>query len=206
MERLRFQAASQLRNALKTACIVVLLGSLAPAQVLGGSIGRQAGTPGYAAISSALATVNLTAVLPASVGVSVSDVPLLVSVQDPNTPTEVVHVPVSSFWHLGASSTGVELVGYFDSPQQALVDAYGRAIPSTRVLGGIKGQTMAPFAESSSIGTTGASRTLFRQAIYPDNSSGSRNDVIEIRVAPVSDLGLPSGTYGGTLRLRIVAY
>jgi len=186
--------------------VAILLAGVAPAQVLGGSIGRQAGTPGYAAMSSAAATVNLTAVLPATVGVSVSDVPLLVSVQDPNMPTDVVRVPVTSFWHLAASSTGVELVAYFDSPQQALVDTYGRAIPSARVLGAIKGETMAPFSEDSNIGTSGASRTLFRQAISQDSSSGSRNDVIEIRVAPVSDLGLPSGTYGGTLRLRIVAY
>lgn len=197
---------SPVRNALKAACMVFLLGSFAPAQVLGGSLGRNAAMPGYATVSSAVATVNLSAVLPASVGISVSDVPLLVSVRDPGTPTDVIRVSVSSFWHLGASSTGVELVGFFDSPQQALLDAAGHAIPSTRVQGAINGGTAAPFSESSNVGSLGGSRTLYRQSVSRENFTGSRQDVVEISVAQVSDLGVPSGTYAGTLHLRIVAY
>jgi len=98
------------------------------------------------------------------------------------------------------------LIGYFDSPQQALVDSYGHAIPSTRVQGAISGGAAAPFSESSSVGTSGGSRTLYRQAVSQVNFSGSRKDVIEISVVPVADLGVPSGTFAGTLRLRIVAY
>jgi len=127
-------------------------------------------------------------------------------VQDPNAASGTIRVPITSFWHLGASSTGVELVGYFDSPERALIDANGNAIPSTRVQGAISGGTAAPFAESSSVGTPGGSRTLYRQAVSQNNFTGSRNDVIEISVAPISDLGLPAATYGGTLHLRIQAY
>jgi hypothetical protein len=204
--RLRVGGKCRVGYGLKAACIVFLLGSLSAAQMTSGSLGKQATSAGHATVSSAIAAINLSAVLPATVGVSVSDVPLLVSIRNPGTATDIIRVPITSFWHLGASSTGVELVAYFDSPQQALVDAEGHAIPSTRVQGGISGGATAPFSENSSAGTLGGSRTLYRQPVSQNNFSGSRKDVIEISVAPVSDLGLPSGTYGGTLRLRVVAY
>jgi hypothetical protein len=195
-----------LKRALVVCCVLLAIGVPASAQALGGSLGRQALTPGHSGLNSSVAVINLSAVLPASVSLSVSSVPLIVSVKDPNNPTEIIRVPVTSSWHLGSSSNGVELVGYFESPQQALVDAAGHGIPSARVEGALSGQQLAPFTETSSVGTPGGSRTLYRQAISQNMFTGSRNDVIEIRVARISDLGLQSGTYGGTLRLRMVAY
>jgi hypothetical protein len=194
------------RTALSMACIVIAIGISASAQSLGGSLGRRGTSSNYSTLTSAAATINLSAVVPATLGVSVSSVHLMVSVKDPNIPTEVIQVPVTSFWRLGSSSNGVELVGYFESPAKALVDGQGHAIPSTRVEAGIRGQQSAPFTESASIGTAGGSRTLYRQAVSLGNFSGFRNDLIEIRVARVSDLGLQSGAYGGTLHLRMLAY
>jgi hypothetical protein len=191
---------------LGVACIVIAIGISASAQSLGGSLGRRGTSSNYSTLTTAAATINLSAVVPATLGVSVSNVHLMVSVKDPNIPTEVIQVPVTSFWRLGSSSNGVELVGYFESPAEALVDAQGHAIPSTRVEAAIRGEQSAPFTETAGIGTTGGSRTLYRQAISLGNFSGFRNDVIEIRVARVSDLGLQSGAYGGTLHLRMLAY
>ena len=191
------------RTLLVAVSLLLFLATLARGQTLGGSLARQNMS---SSLNGAAANINVAAVLPASVGVSLSDVNLIISVEDPNTPTDAVRLPVTSFWHLGSCSTGVELVGYFDSPRQALVDASGNAIPSTRVEGAISGQELAPFAETSSVGTLAGSRTLYRQPISQNNFSGWRSDVVEIRVARISDLGLQSGTYGGTLHLRMVAY
>src|SRR5579884_2301813 len=127
----RFFAAS--RNPLLLAFIFLGLSTCASAQVVGGSLGRQATAAGYPTLTGAAANITLSAVLPASVGVSVSNVALVVSVKDPHSATEIIRVPVTSFWHLGSSSNAVELVGYFESPEHALVDAEGHGIPSTHV-------------------------------------------------------------------------
>jgi len=96
--RSKFRGWSGMNYTLTVACLVVL-GTLSPAQTLSGSLGKQAANPGYATVSSAVASINLSAVLPASLGLSVSDVPLQISVQDPGTTSEIVRVPVTSFWH-----------------------------------------------------------------------------------------------------------
>lgn len=192
---------------LALAGVMTLAGTLTSAQGLNsGAFGRQGLAPGQAGLSSAVGSINLLATLPSSVGLSISTVHLSFAVTDPTTPTATIQVPVTSFWHLGSSSTAVELVGYFDSPQQALVNANGGSIPSSRVDGSLKGEPLAPFVETANVGTAGASRILYQQAISRANFSGSRNDVINIQVDRISDLGLGSGVYAGTLHLRMVAY
>ena len=146
------------------------------------------------------------AVLPPSVGLSVSTAHLQVNVKDPNVASELVRVPVTSTWRLGTSSTAVELVAYFDSPQRALADAGEHPIPSSRVLGGLSGQPLLPFTEKSNVGPAGSSRVLYHQGISPKNDTGLRNDTIEIGVDRVADLSATSGVYEGILHLRMIAY
>lgn len=164
-------------------------------------------TLGHAAsVSSAVAPVSLLAVLPPSVSLSISTVHLQVTVKDPNVPTEVVRVPVTSAWHLGTSSTTVELLAYFDSPQRALTNAEDHSIPSSRVLGGLSGRPLLPFTESSSAGSTGGSRVLYRESISQNNYTGARSDTLEVGVDRVADLSDTAGVYEGILHLRMIAY
>jgi len=184
-----------------------LFGLSARAQVASiGNSGRQGLAPVETGLSSSVAPIGLLAVLPSSIGINISAVHLTVSVDNPSIPSATIQVPVTSFWHLGSSSTSVELIGYFDSPQQALADAHGHWIPSDRVQGSLAGQQMRPFTETSSVGVAGATRAFYHQAISRDNLSASRSDVLEIRVDRIADLSLGSGVYQGVLRLRMVAY
>jgi hypothetical protein len=188
------------------AFVVLVLVVSAKSQTLSSGTFSRGLAPGEAEISTAVAPIGLFAILPSSVGLNISTIQLSVPVTDPNVPTNTIDVPVTSFWHLGSSSTAVELVGYFDSPQQALADDQAHWIPSSRVQGSLAGQQLMAFNESSSVGTAGASRIFYHQSITPTNLSASRSDVLQIRVDRVSDLSLPSGVYQGTLHLRMVAY
>jgi hypothetical protein len=194
------------RASLAFVVLVLVLVVCAKSQTLSSGTFSQGLAPGEAAVSSAVAPIGLYAILPSSVGLNISTVHLNVPVTDPNVPTNTIDVPVTSFWHLGSSSTAVELVGYFDSAQQALADDQGHWIPSSRVQGSMAGQQLIAFDESSSVGTAGASRIFYHQAITANNLSASRSDVLQIRVDRVADLSLPAGVYQGTLHLRMVAY
>lgn len=189
-------------------CALLLLLTISvQAQILrSGSLGQGGLAASGAGISSAVAPISLLAVLPPSVGLSISNVHLEVPVKDPNVPSKVVSVPVTSTWHLGTSSTAVELVAYFDSPQHALADAEDHSIPSSRVLGGLSGEQLRPFTESSTVGSDGGSRILYHEGISRKNYTGSRNDTIEIGVDRVADISATAGVYEGILHLRMIAY
>ncbi len=161
---------------------------------------------GSAALTSASAAVNLVAVLPPTLGVSISTLNLQIAILDTGQRSAVVAVPVTSSWTLSSSANAVELVGYFESPQRALTDATGNAVPSRRVLGAINAESMRPFVDTASIGTPGASRILFRQAVSRLNLTGSRTDTLKVQVDSVADLGIPKGQYTGTLHLRVISY
>lgn len=158
------------------------------------------------AVSRAVAPIKLIAILPSSASVSIPNVHLELSVKDPNVPTEIQRVPVTSSWHLDLSSTAVELVAYFSSTDRALVNRQEQAIPSSHVEAALEGQPLKPFTETTNAGPAKGSRLLYHQALSRRNLSASRDDIIEIRVDRVSDLGIPAGVYDGTLCLRMVAY
>ncbi len=156
--------------------------------------------------TSASVAVNLLAVLPPTLHLSISTLSLDIHLVDPTQHSATITVPVTSSWSLSGSASAVELVGYFDSPQHALVDAGNNAIPSSRVLGAVNGDPMQPFIETASIGTPGASRTLFRELISHRNVRGDRTDNLKVQVDRVDDLGKPAGKYSGTLHLRLISY
>jgi hypothetical protein len=187
-------------------CLLPLLTISVQAQTLrSGSLSRGELGSSSASIASAVAPISVIATLPPSLSLSVSTVHLKLAVTDPNVPTNSVSIPVTSSWHLGTSSTAVELVAYFDSPQQALSDG-DRWIPSSRVKAGLSGEQPMPFTETSSEGSAGGSRILFRQGISRQNYSGSRNDTIEVALDRISDLSATPGVYEGTLHLRMTAF
>jgi hypothetical protein len=67
------------------------------------------------------AVIGLLATLPATLTLSISSVDLNIPVTDPTAASAVVSVPVSSSWTLNSSTTNVELVAYFDSPQRRII-------------------------------------------------------------------------------------
>jgi len=176
---------------------VLTLGAEVRAQAFGSH-----GMPG----SRAVAPIKLIAILPSSASVSIPNVHLELSVKDPNLPTEIQRVAVNSSWHLGLSSTAVELVAYFSSTDRALVNRQEQAIPSSHVEAALEGQPLKPFTETTNTGPAKGSRILYHQPLSRGKWSASRHDIIEIRVDRVSDLGIPAGVYDGTLCLRMVAY
>src|SRR5262249_55066481 len=113
------------------------------------------------AVKSAHGGIQLTAVIPPQLKLSVTDIPLDIEVTDPSQNSHVFSIPVTSSWALDSSTSHVELVGYFDSPTAALVNNAGHAIPGDHVLGGLASDEMRPFIENSHTGTGNANRTLF---------------------------------------------
>jgi hypothetical protein len=158
------------------------------------------------ALSSSKAAVMLSATLPAQLRLSLSTVNLDIPVTDPAQRSAIMTVPVTSSWVLDRASNNVELVGFFDSPETALVDEHGRAIPSDHVLGGIDQDNMAPFTESSRFGTANGSRTFYTQRISMENVSSTRTDTLNIQLNRIDDLNAPAGHYRGVLHLRLVSY
>jgi hypothetical protein len=193
-------------NAALTVLILVSAISVQAQTLRSGSLGQSAMSSASPGIASAVAPISMIAVLPPSLGLSVSNVHLRMAVDDPNVPTNTVSVPVTSTWRLGPSSTAVELVAYFDSPQQALSDNEGHWIPSSRVKAGLSGTQPKAFTETSTEGSAGGSRILFRQGISQQNYTGVRNDTIELSIDRIADLSAKAGVYEGTLRLRMTAY
>ncbi|HVO62770.1 MAG TPA: hypothetical protein VMT53_17675 [Terriglobales bacterium] len=183
--------------------VVVVLGRLAVLAVVvfGPGLARAGSS-----LTSASAAVNVVAVLPATVGVSISTVHLNVSIEDPSQRSSMVTLPVTSSWNLNESISAVELVGFFDSSERALANVTGDAIPSSRVMAAINNEAPQAFRETASVGTRGAARRLFRQPISRSKVSGSRRDDLHIQVDRVADLGTPAGEYTGTLHLRLIAY
>ncbi|HEY1261893.1 MAG TPA: hypothetical protein VGF06_00130 [Terriglobales bacterium] len=157
-------------------------------------------------LNSAKAAIQLRATLPAQLKLSLADISLNISVADPAQNSQVVSVPVTSTWVLDSTTSNVELVGYFDSPQAAMMDRAGHAIPADHVLGGLVNESMLPFVESSRVGTDNASRTFFRQQISNQNVSASRTDTVQIQLRRIDDIHAPASQYRGVLHLRLVSY
>ena len=180
--------------------------------ILGASSSHAAGPPSSSTtsdlsqtVSSPSASIALCAVLPPTLTLNVSILYLKVPIARTNVGSPVISVPVTSSWRLNASASAVQLIAFFETRNEALVDVHGYKVPSSRVLGGINADSMQPFVEGAAVGTPGASRILFRQPISPQNVTGSRTDNLQLQIAPINDLNLPKGIYSGTLHLRLVA-
>ena len=157
-------------------------------------------------ISSARAGIQLVATMPAQLKLSISEVNLVVRVDDVSQSSKAVSVPITSSWVLNSSMSKVEMVGYFDSEVGALMDNIGHTVPADHVIGGISQDQMFPFVESSRVSPSNASRTFFRQDISDANFVSSRTDILQIQVRRIDDLGLPPAEYRGVLHLRLVSY
>ena len=157
-------------------------------------------------LHSSKAAIQLNATLPAQLRLSLSDINLDIKISDPSQSSQVVAVPVTSSWVLDTASNNVELVGFFDSPDAAMMDNRGHTIPASHVLGGLTQDSMTPFVESSRVGTADASRTFYRQQISQHNVADTRTDILQIQLSRIDDLGAPASEYRGVLHLRLVSY
>ena len=157
-------------------------------------------------LRSGAAVVQLTATLRAELRLSVSLIHLDIKVIDPTHDSAIVAVPVTSSWVLDSGERNVELVAFFDSPDTAMANDKGDRIPANHLLGGLKEETMAPFVETTRVGTASASRIFFKQPISRRNAVDTRTDTLNIQLIRIDDLGAPAGEYRGILHLRLIAY
>lgn len=166
------------------------------------SLGRDLKTPNF---SAKAAPIALSASLPPSLTLNLSEIQLNINIIDPKENSSVITLPVISSWVLNSSTTSVNLVAYFES-QQALSDSLNHFVPADHVMGGLNTEPLLPFNETSSDGRFGSSRLLFRQPISAGNYKGSRNDRLRIQIRSIADVGAPGGNYRGILNVRLAAY
>lgn len=154
-------------------------------------------------VRSRAVSVSLSAKLRSEVRLSSSEVQIETAVIDPSRPSKIVRVNVKSSWVVAAGTSKLALTGFFTSAEEALTDGSGHRIPATHVLGGVDGERMRPFTEQT---PTNGSLTLFQQRISASNVASTREDAINLQLAPIADLGLPAAKYYGTLNLRLISY
>ena len=187
-------------KAILMGCIVLAMTMVLTARSAAAPMNTESG------LNSSKGSIQLIAVMPAQLRLSLSEVSLNIKVSDPSQSSAVVAVPVTSSWVLDSTANNVELVGFFDSPAAAMLDNAGHAIPANHVLGGLSGENMTPFVETSRIGTANASHTFFRQSISQRNVADTRTDMLNIQLSRIDDINAPAAEYRGVLHLRLVSY
>ena len=111
-------------------------------------------------------------------------------------------VTVDTAWVLAPTRTSVNLYAYFSSTT-ALTDGAGNNIPTSNVSGSVNAGAYGAFTGGAGpFGTE--SIHVFNQAITSANWSSSRSDSVALRI-DTTGLGLPSGTYTGTLNIQAQA-
>ena len=155
-----------------------------------------------AQLNSNQATVALNATLAESLTVAAG--PGTVSFILPASGTANGNAPVSidTTWTLAPTRTSVKLFAYFSSTT-ALTDGSGNNIPTSKVSGSVNAGPFGAFTGGAGpFGTE--SIQVFNQAITSANWSATRNDSVALRI-DTTGLGLPSGTYTGTLNIQAQA-
>jgi len=112
-------------------------------------------------------------------------------------------VSVTASWALLKARTSVKLYAYFASGN-ALNDGVGDNIPNTSVKGSVNGGASNPFNTGTPYGGN-FGMTVFTQAIAAANANSSHGpDTIALTI-DTTGLGLPAGTYTGTLIIEAQA-
>lgn len=112
-------------------------------------------------------------------------------------------VTVTTSWALIKTRTSVKLYAYFASAN-ALNDGAGDNIPNTSVKGSINGGALAAFSTATPYGGN-FGLTVFNQAIAAANANSTHGpDTIALTI-DTTGLGIPAGTYTGTLILEAQA-
>jgi hypothetical protein len=155
---------------------------------------------------SNIGNVNLNAVLPQSVTVTVTSGSSVNFALTENAATDGdVPTVIQTAWNLNPGQVGaVTLYGYFDVPAQALTDGGGNNIPTSWVEGQMTTgtpTTFTAFTQTNPVGPAGGSLSLFSTAITGLNKVSNRTDNLDLRIN-LTGQTLPASTYTGVLRLQ----
>ncbi len=155
-------------------------------------------------LTSTPATVSLTATKLSTLTVSpASSSASLASITDNSTANNFTAVNLTTDWNLTAG-TSVNLVGWFATPAQALVNGTS-LIPSSKVEGRVGAAAYAPFsgAAFAGLGVAGGSQVLFTEAVSAVNYLGQRADQLDLRLN-LTGTTTVAGNYTGTLNLQAI--
>jgi hypothetical protein len=164
-----------------------------------------------AGITSNIATVTMNASKSASLTVTVTAgaTQTLASITDNalNTFPAATPVVIQTQWDLAPTTGSVDLVAYFTTPAQALVNGTN-FIASSLVQGRVSTGTPTSFTAFSQnavggVGSAGGSLLLFTETITGVNKTKTRNDNLELQLNLVGQT-TAVGTYSGTLNIRAV--
>ena len=178
--------------------------------VLGGilalAVSAGVSTTASAQAISNIGNVNLNAVLPQSVTVTVTSGSSVNFALTENAATNGdVPTVIQTNWNVNPGLVGsVSLYGYFDVPAQALTDGVGNDIPTSWVEGQMATgtpTTYTAFTQTNPSGPAGGSLILFTSAITGLNKVSSRTDNLDLRIN-LTGQTLPASTYTGVLHLQ----
>src|SRR5512138_342678 len=136
---------------------------------------------------SNIGNVNLNAVLPQSVTVTVtSGSSVNFALAENAAANGDVPTVIQTRWNVNPGQVGaVTLYGYFDVPAQALTDGGGNNIPTSWVEGQMATgapTTYTAFTQTNPVGPAGGSLGLFTSAITGLNKVSSRTDNLDLRI------------------------
>lgn len=159
-----------------------------------------------AQIVSGIGNVNLNAVMPQSVTVTVTGGSTVnFALTDGVATNGDVPAVIETRWNLNPGLVGaVSLYGYFDTPAQALTDGVGNDVPSSWVEGQMATgtpTTYTAFTQTNPVGPAGGSLSLFSTVITGLNKVSTRTDNLDLRIN-LTGQTLPASTYTGVLRLQ----
>lgn len=158
--------------------------------------------PSHAQVNSNNATVALNATLAESITVTAGPGTVTFTLAPTGTSAGSAPVSITTAWSLASTRTGISLYAYFSSGN-ALTDGAGHNIPTTNVSGSVNGGATSAFTAATPFAANG--KTVFSQAVGAGTFSGSRGpDTIDLSIT-TTGLGLPSGSYTGTLNIQAQA-
>jgi hypothetical protein len=157
-----------------------------------------------AGLTSTPATVSLTATKSSTLTLTpTSATATLASITDSSAANVFTPVTLSTSWNLTAG-TSVDLVGWFATPAQALVNGTD-FVPSSKVEGRVGATAFAPFTSGATggVGVANGSLVLYSQAVGAGSFLGSRSDQLDVRLN-LANTSTVAGNYTGTLNLQAV--
>ncbi|HEX5386397.1 MAG TPA: hypothetical protein VFW66_06855 [Gemmatimonadales bacterium] len=120
-------------------------------------------------------------------------------------------VTIQTEWDVNPGKTGtVNVVGWFSSPAQALVNgSTGTPIPSSMMKGRMLTGAVPAFTAFTQngvggVGSAGGSLRLLNLTITGTNKKVTRTDNLDLEIDLTGAAVLPIGTYSGTLNLEAI--
>ena len=153
--------------------------------------------PAHAQLDSNQANVQLNAVLAESLSVSATPGLVNFALAGAGVSPGDAPIAITTTWALSGSRTNVSLHAYFSS-SVALTDGTNN-IPTSNVHGSVNGGGFGPFTNVGAFSND--SIQVFSTAITDANRSATANDSLALQI-DTTGLGLPAGTYTGTLNIQ----